>query len=178
MSACVGALLLGLSACSEHEARPAEPKSSATTTSASPPPSVPSQATEFSPEGAAAFVTHYVAVIDHASKTGDVDELGRLSDPECGGCNDYIAFYERVYAEGGWLRNRNWTAGETDLWFSSKPGAEVRARTSLRVTRGEVKTGADATASTAPASSEVVTLGLRFESGSWVVSQLVPGDVE
>ena len=40
---------------------------------------MPAQAKENTPEGAAAFVGYYDKVLNHASNTGDVTELSRLS---------------------------------------------------------------------------------------------------
>ena len=56
---------------------PKEPKSvpTASTTPTATPPTMPAQAKENSPEGAAAFVKHYIDVFNYASNTGDVTEL-------------------------------------------------------------------------------------------------------
>jgi len=68
-------VLLTLGACSS-DPEPKEPRR--TTTSTAPtatPPTMPAQAKQDTPEGAAAFVKHYIDVFNYASNTGDVDEL-------------------------------------------------------------------------------------------------------
>src|SRR4051794_19930833 len=89
---------------------PQKPKSS-TTASATPsatPPTMPAQAKENTPEGAAAFVKHYIDVFNYASNTGDVAELSRLSDPKCGGCQNYIKLYRHTYEAGGYFKDSDW----------------------------------------------------------------------
>ncbi|MET1062966.1 MAG: DUF6318 family protein, partial [Aeromicrobium sp.] len=80
----VFAALLVLGACSSDPV-PKEPAatSSAPATPTATPPAMPEQAKQDSPEGAAAFVKHYVDVFNYAASTGDVDELSRLSAATC-----------------------------------------------------------------------------------------------
>ncbi len=66
------AVLLTLGACAS-DPEPKEPKRTATSaTPTATPPTMPAQAKEDSPEGAAAFVKHYIDVFNYASNTGDV----------------------------------------------------------------------------------------------------------
>jgi hypothetical protein len=84
------ALLLG--ACSSDpapkEPDPSRPTTNATTTPTVAVPTMPPQASEDSPEGAAAFVKHYVDVFNYAAATGDVKELTAVSSG-CTPCNEY-----------------------------------------------------------------------------------------
>lgn len=73
---------------------------------------MPPQASEDSAEGAAAFVHHYVDVFNYAAATGDVDELTRLSSPDCDGCQRYIDLYRDTYDAGGYFKGGDWKLGE------------------------------------------------------------------
>ncbi|MET1134197.1 MAG: DUF6318 family protein, partial [Aeromicrobium sp.] len=67
-------LALTLSACGEDDPPPPDPTTAATTPAnpdATLPP-MPAVAKEFTPNGAATFVRHYVSVLSFASQTGDV----------------------------------------------------------------------------------------------------------
>lgn len=75
------------------------------------------QAREDSPEGAAAFVYHYIKVLNYAAATGDVDELKRLSSPNCTGCARYIALYRDTYKAGGYFIGGEWSAEKLNLEF-------------------------------------------------------------
>lgn len=85
------ATALVLSACSS-EPTPREPDPSKATTATTTPavavPTMPPQASEDSPEGAAAFVKHYVDVFNYAAATGDVKELSAISS-DCRPCSEY-----------------------------------------------------------------------------------------
>ncbi|MFC5678502.1 DUF6318 family protein [Aeromicrobium endophyticum] len=84
------AAALVLSACSS-DPTPKEPdpsKAATPTTPAVAVPTMPPQASEDSPEGAAAFVKHYVDVFNYAAATGDVKELSAISS-KCKPCSEY-----------------------------------------------------------------------------------------
>jgi hypothetical protein len=102
------AVLLTLGACSS-DPEPKEPKRTATSaTPTATPPTMPAQAKEDTPEGAAAFVKHYIDVFNYASNTGDVEELSRLSSPACKGCQSYIKLYRDTYKAGGYFNDDGW----------------------------------------------------------------------
>lgn len=171
-----GVLLLG--ACSDDDPPAAPPSTSATTPPANPDatlPPMPDVAKEFTANGAANFVAHYVAVLDYASKTGDVTELERLSDPGCGGCSDYIELYRKTYADGGWFKGRTWSKGDSKVWFDNREGGETRLTTSITIGAGTYRLTAADNPEGAAASTNTVTLGLRY-NGAWSVSQFVSGD--
>jgi len=88
-------VLLTLGACSSEPA-PKEPKRTAT--SAAPtatPPTMPPQAKEDTPSGAATFVSYFVGTFNYAARTGDA-ELMRKAAPGCDTCNKYAADFERL----------------------------------------------------------------------------------
>jgi hypothetical protein len=108
--------LLVLGACSSDPV-PKEPAatSSAPATPTATPPAMPEQAKQDSPEGAAAFVKHYVDVFNYAASTGDVDELSRLSAATCEGCQSYITLYRKTYDAGGYFKGGEWKIGDLQL---------------------------------------------------------------
>ena len=101
-------MLLTLGACSS-DPEPKEPKRTATSaTPTATAPTMPAQAKEDTPEGAAAFVKHYIDVFNYAASTGDVEELTRLSSPDCEGCQSYIKLYRDTYKAGGYFKGSDW----------------------------------------------------------------------
>src|SRR5690349_8067777 len=108
-------VLLSLGACSS-DPEPKEPKRTATSAApTSTPPTMPAQAKEDTPEGAAAFVKHYIDVFNYAARTGDVEELSRLSSPECKPCTRYAAKFEAIYAKGDRISVRLWDLHNNEL---------------------------------------------------------------
>jgi len=102
------ALILG--ACSSDPA-PKEPDAPAPTTSSTPTiavPTMPPQASEDSPEGAAAFVKHYVDVFNYAAATGDVEELTKIAT-KCASCNAYAEDFKHMDAEQRPTSRDAWT---------------------------------------------------------------------
>lgn len=117
----LGLMGLVLSGCSDPDPREPEPTASPTSTLTVPPP--PEQANDDSPEGAAAFVTHYVDVFNYASNTGDVEELSRLSSPDCEGCQRYIDLYRDTYAAGGYFKGGEWKLSNVEVQTSKNQAA-------------------------------------------------------
>ena len=112
----IAALIL-VSSCTD-DPEPIEPTASATTEPTAP--SMPEQAREGSPEGAAAFVSHYIRILNYAASTGDLAELSRLSADECDGCRTYIDLYRDVHAAGGYFRGGDWKASNVELEIHKK----------------------------------------------------------
>ena len=103
----VTALLLMLLVGCSSDPEPKEPGPSAKPTITAP--TMPPQAKENTHEGAAAFVDHYVKVLNYAAATGDVEELSRLSSPKCDGCQKYIKLYRETYEAGGYFKGGEWS---------------------------------------------------------------------
>lgn len=119
------ATILAIGACSS-EPTPKEPPRSPTPTATTPAdaaPTPPAQASEDSPEGAAAFVNHYIDVFNYAARTGDVEGLSEISSPDCTGCQRYIKLYRDTYAAGGYFKGKDWdlsnlrTESENTTWL-------------------------------------------------------------
>ena len=83
-------------------------------------PSMPAEATEKTVGGAAAFVKHYVALLNYSSDTGDVAALSEATDPACEGCHAYVSLYRSTYADGGYLRDPGWTVTKIDPEIQNK----------------------------------------------------------
>lgn len=166
--AVAASLLLVVAGCSDPEPREPKPTASATPTVAAP--TMPAQAKEDSPEGAAAFVDHYIEVLNHASATGDVHELSRLSDPDCSGCQKYIDLYRDTYEDGGRFRGGEWKPGEMEIDFGEP---ETYVTTTIAVAKSEYIDESNAS-TTEPASSSKVSFGIGHNP--WVVTQLGLGD--
>jgi hypothetical protein len=113
LGVCAVAASALLSACSGPEPKEPDTAPSSPTPTATAP-SMPDQAKEDSAEGAAAFVTHYVDVLNHASNTGDTTQLERLSSPDCTGCQSYITLYRDTYEAGGYFKGKSWTLSELE----------------------------------------------------------------
>lgn len=172
----VTALTLG--ACSS-DPRPDEPEPGATTTTAAAPsvalPTMPPQASEDSPEGAAAFVAHYVDVFNYAAATGDVDELRRLSDPTCDGCERYADLYEKTYEAGGYFRGGDWKIGELRLEADE---ATFYATTPVEVSEGTFRESVDQEVAKDAGEKTTVSFAVNRASDSWQVTQLGLGGVQ
>jgi hypothetical protein len=169
--AAVGLVLIG--GCSDPE--PKEPRPTTSPTPTITVPTMPASARENSPEGAAAFVKHYIDVFNYASNTGDVTELSKLSDPKCDGCQNYIKLDRDTYRAGGYFRGGEWTPGPMHLDFGSPETyvtATIRSRQSrFRMTRGSAEKSSDETRTK-------LTYAVSRSDGSWIVTQLALGDAK
>lgn len=133
------ATLLLLSSCTDDPG-PIEPGPSTPNTTA---PRPPAQVGQDTPEGAAAFVSHYIEVMNFAAKSGDVAPLSALSSPRCQGCREYIELYRDVYAAGGNFEGGEWSPTDFEL--------EIRRRTTdvfVRIDAAEGRVKPDASSGT------------------------------
>jgi hypothetical protein len=169
------ALVLG--ACSSDPA-PKEPDPTKATTAATPVravPIMPAQASEDSPEGAAAFVKHYVDVFNYAAATGDVKELSRLSAPGCTGCQKYIDLYRDTYKAGGYYRGGDWKMDELQL---QQEGSIFYITTPVEVEPGTFRESRKNRESTDPGEKTTVSFAVARAVPSWRVEQLGLGAVQ
>ena len=170
------AAILVLSGCSSDPA-PKEPepgkRATTTTTPVVTVPTMPPQASEDSPEGAAAFVKHYVDVFNYAAATGDVKELSRLSAPDCKGCQSYIDLYRDTYKAGGYFKGGSWAIGELRLEFD--PG-ETFATTDVEVSPTRYLKSRQDRPTSGPSDTTRITFGVTGAAGRKTISQLALGD--
>jgi hypothetical protein len=171
----VAALAL-LAACSS-DPTPVEPdptpSTSATPTIAVP--TAPAQASEDSPEGAAAFVKHYVDVFNYAAATGDVDELSRLSSPDCTGCQSYIDLYRDTYEAGGYFKGGDWKLGDLRVKYGT---AETYLTTTITSDPSRYRDTKADPEKQDPGEDSTVSFGAARTSGSWLVTQMGLGAVK
>ncbi len=130
---------------------------------------MPAQAKENTPEGAAAFVGYYVKVLNHASNTGDVTELSRLSSASCKGCQNYINLYRETYAKGGFFKDSDWVLGDLDVRASGGKALVFGTVTSPPGTYAE---NSSAKPSPGNAEDSDLTFIATVQSGQWILDTL------
>ncbi len=148
--------------------QPKEPRSSVSA-SAKPTavavPTMPAQAKENSPEGAAAFVKHYIDVFNYASNTGDVTELSRLSSPRCKGCQSYIKLYRDTYAAGGYFKDSDWQLSNFEI---EQTGADIRIFLHADAPKGNYRLTTTSKVLSGVGEDTELLIGLRQDS-DWIV---------
>ncbi|MCW2790796.1 MAG: hypothetical protein JWP56_3099, partial [Aeromicrobium sp.] len=133
------------------------------------------QAKQDSPEGAAAFVKHYVDVFNYAASTGDVDELSRLSAATCEGCQSYITLYRKTYDAGGYFKGADWTLG--DLKLREAEGTSY-VTTLAKADPGQYRETANDPEHTSTGQDNEVSFAVSRAKSTWQVDQLGLGGVE
>lgn len=165
--------MLTLGACSS-DPEPKEPKRTASATPTATPPTMPAQAKEDTPEGAAAFVKHYIDVFNYAASTGDVEELSRLSSPDCKGCQSYITLYRDTYKAGGYFKDSDWTLGDLRL---RKGGTTTYVTTVASTKPGPYRESKDEPERTSSGQDNEVSFAIERMSSDWQVTQIGLGEV-
>ena len=170
---CLALTAVLLAGCSD-DPEPKEPDPSGSTSpepTATPPP-LPEAATQETPEGAAAFVDHYLAVLNYAAHTGDTEPLESLSEQDCSGCRDYAEHFAERAEAGGSLEGGDFRAGQITV----KPyGSDTSLVTELKISSGTVVETEGSPATSFGESTETVTFVATYSEGKWSISQFVPG---
>lgn len=108
------ALVLALAGCGgDPKADPTSTPSAPVTTPASTtpsPPVMPEAAKADTKAGAIAFVRHYVALINHAQATGDVDVLSAVESATCMSCQRVRDTITNIYGSAGRIQGGDWNA--------------------------------------------------------------------
>lgn len=130
---------------------------------------MPAQAKENSPEGASAFVQHYIDVSNYAASTGDVEELSRLSDSRCTGCQEYVELYRDTYSAGGYFKGGNWELDDLKLDFG--PG-ETFVDAHLTAPTGRYKASSGMPEESAKEENTEISFGVVRRGELWVTSQM------
>lgn len=124
--------LLTLGACSSDPA-PKEPKPSPTPTSPTPTataPSMPPQAKQDTPSGAANFVKHYVDLVNFAANTGHVGPM-KSASRRCQPCDSYAAEFAKPPVDGERFGGVLWRLKDASVSRTRSPlevGTEVSVR--------------------------------------------------
>ena len=163
----IAAVLL-LASCSD-DPEPIEPTASppAEPTSA---PSLPSKAEKETPDGAIAFVAHWIATFNFAVNTGAIDPFIALNRPTCGGCKSYEDQIIKSNRDSAEVRNFEWVGGKSNLREDRTLEATIRAR------NYEVRDSAVEKWAKVRGSTFKLGFGLSWDDERWQVDELyVPG---
>ena len=106
--AALGAAVILLAGCGADAEPKFEADPSGAPSSVSPSPDEPAPWEENTPDGAVAFVEHWIDVFDTAKATGDVGELRMLSSKGCESCHNFIETTTEIYSQGGYIRSQGW----------------------------------------------------------------------
>jgi hypothetical protein len=122
------AVLLTLGACSS-DPEPKEPKRTATSaTPTATPPTMPAQAKEDTPSGAATFVNYFVGTFNYAARTGNATPMTNAS-PNCEPCLNYAKDFERLESSDR-ADEDVWTVEDLSVGASRNP-IELDAKVSV-----------------------------------------------
>jgi hypothetical protein len=162
---------------SKDEVTSASPSADATTPTGSAPTkssptSLPAAATKPGRAGARAFVRSYVNLENYAKDTGDIEPLRRYSHPQCGGCNDYIRFYQDWYKRGGWFKNGDRTISSFDRVVPAAAPHDMYVRISGFQKVGTYRERRKAPVETARRERYTWLIWLIREPHGWRVSRL------
>jgi len=172
------ALVFALAACSSAP-QPREP--TATTTPAPAPsstataPAMPAQATEDSPEGAAAFVDYWIQALNYAAATGDTLDLDAASADSCRVCQDYIETFDLTYDRGGYYLNAEWTPGDLTV---QDDVVETYVTFVAQTEPGRYRTEGTAPEKLSTGTDTKVSIAVAYDDKGWTTTQLGLGDVK
>ncbi|WP_395696242.1 DUF6318 family protein [Nocardioides sp.] len=176
--AVVGALVLGVTACSgsDPEPRVAPPSSTSTSPTTSPSPSAPTMpaaARGTDAASAEAFVRFYWEMVNYAQATGDVAGLRLLGD-KCIGCDAAIKFIQSSYEGGGRIIGGVGRPAKFQTVFVTEQGKRW-ASTEYRVktTSQRVDRPGEHHDQTYPGGLTDVRMYLEPTNGAWLVRSLV-----
>lgn len=71
-------------------------------------PTLPPEARGTSTASAKAFVRHYVALINHATASGDTKGLRSHAAADCSSCTNIADRLDEIYGAGGFIRSNGW----------------------------------------------------------------------
>jgi hypothetical protein len=159
--------------------QPKEPKTSPSASASATPtvsaPTMPAQAKKNSPEGAAAFLRHYVGVLNYASRTGDITELSRLSSQKCVGCQRYISLYRDTYRAGGYFKDSDWSFKESHLEVGD---GETYLDIHVTAPKGHYKESAEKPEKTGNGEDSDLSFAVARKDGGWYVTQFGLGKAQ
>ena len=157
------ATLVLLSACAD-DPQPIEP--TATPSRSAEAPALPGEATSETPNGAIAFVAHWIDVFNFSVSTGDLTSLRDLTGPTCEGCDiyeDIVADANRGAAE---VRGFRWSPGKAHL--SDERQLEVMVKSKPY----EIRESASGKWSNVRGNSYRLGFDLEWAKGRWQVGKL------
>ena len=137
-------------------------------------PVYPENAKAETAEGASYFVDFYLALLTHATQTGETAPLAAASDPSCSGCATYVEHFDKRADAGGSVEGGAWTAGDIRV---SPYGADTALEAQITIAASTVKDDARAEPQEYAEGQEVVTFVANFADGKWRMMQFVPGEL-
>jgi hypothetical protein len=172
-------VVLALAGCGAGDAGPATQPTVSVTPSATPTPTVeipevpvpslPDEATEYTSDGAIAFVRYAVEVINRAYLTGDTDSIADISTDACAACLSAIEVIDGVYSRGNRLEGGQMTLVRTD-WVAMGENVvpTVPAVVDISVME-EVAANNDVVATTPADVALELLWDLEWHDGAWVL---------
>jgi hypothetical protein len=121
----IAAVML-LASCSD-DPEPIEPTDSPSS-QPSAAPVLPSKAEKETPDGAIAFVAHWIETFNFAVNTGAIDPFIALNRPTCGGCKSYEDQIIKSNRDSAEVRSFKWVGGKSNLREDRTLEATIRAR--------------------------------------------------
>ena len=176
LAAICGALCLLLAGCGGSP-EPKPPPKAEPSTSPSPsatPPVMPAAAKEKTKAGAEAFVRHYVALLNHAQATGEVDPMRAVESPSCKSCRSVQDDLTKLYGSGGHIEGGAWTLSQV---IGVDPTPNGGRNVALVVTFGpqEVVRPEPAPAQHLKGGSLPLTMQLSTDPAGWRVAEWTRG---
>ncbi|ROR90135.1 DUF6318 family protein [Nocardioides aurantiacus] len=155
-------------------AAPSPAPSSASSSSVEPTiPPIPKPARRPSKAGAAAFVRHWVAVLNYAGATGDTKALRRLSTNDCIKCAALWNGIDNIYAGGGRIEGGGWTVLETKQFGPTRNRYFVDA--TIKSDEQSLTQSSGATPTAFPGvAKRLRAFVLRPVESGWLVAELDP----
>jgi Family of unknown function (DUF6318) len=135
------------------------------------PPELPENATRNTSDAAAAFVRHYIALLDYAAHTGDVGPMNQLSTPTCTGCRDDASLYRRLYAKGGWARGGRRQVANIKGILPVRP-EDLEVSVAVKRAKGTYRSREGAGIKTFPANVDVLHFYLVRTEDRWAVARV------
>ena len=159
----IAAVLL-LASCSD-DPQPIEPTASAPAKPTAAP-TLPAKAEKETPDGAIAFVAHWIDVFNFSASTGDLMALRELNGPACKGCDIYEGIVSKANSGAAEVRGFRWSPGEAHLSDERQLEVSVTSRPY------EIRESANGGWSKVPGDSYRLGFDLEWTSGHWQVGEL------
>lgn len=135
-------------------------------------PTLPPKAEGTSPAAAKAFVRHWVDVLNYAGPAGDGPAIGRISDPQCGGCMAIRDFIDEVEGSGGEILGEGWQVNQLRVVTRDSESGQIVIDATVTVRPQEVRPSAGATPQRFGGGERLKTFWLEGRDNAWTVVRL------
>ena len=159
------ATLLLLSSCTD-DPQPIEPKPTPSVKPTATAPTLPSEATKETPDGAIAFVAHWIDVFNFSVSSGDLSALRDLNGSKCEGCDIYENLVAEANKGASEVRGFRWTPGKAHLSTERQLEVTVRSRPY------EIRKSAGGDWSNVRGDAYRLGFDLAWANGHWQVEEL------